>query len=657
MAPAARAARVPRKPLIGAAVTASILCLAPGFTAATAATAAAVHSHPAKPGRAHSTPGQPGAPAPAPAPPASPTGRQQAPGAQGEGGSQPQPSAQGRHKHRHDPRGGEGSTREGSATGSSGGGSGSGEAGAPEAQVPGAAQGGASAQRARRPRAHHNRPKESKRGLATPHAPAAPAAAAVAASAPAAVPAAVAPSVAPASSAAATPAVAATPAATAKPQASSGSPSRRSHARRRGAAPAPRATLAAPSAAGTVSVAATPTPAPAKRQPARHASPARSSESPLVKTVTRIINVVPPLMRVLIVGLIALALALAASSRLVALRARRLARQRQQLLEDVGLLQTALLPPLPARLGPVGTSAAYRPASGPGAGGDFYDVFALGDGQLAVIVGDVSGHGREALPHTTLVRFTLRAYLEAGLSPRAALQTAAPVLERQLGDSFATVVLATYNPRERVLVYACAGHPPPLVLGTDSIVPITVCSAPPIGVGHPTGTRQSTVSIPGSALACFYTDGVIEARVSGTLFGVDRLESVLAGLGAEATALTLLDRVAEECDRRPDDMAACLLRMEGQPAAPLVQVEELELDGRDLGGDRAERFLLAGGVHPAEVSAAVAATRRALTRHGRVVLEAHVGEEEPRIVVRPQNVATLQPPPSLEAATARGGSR
>src|ERR1700720_2515619 len=127
----------------------------------------------------------------------------------------------------------------------------------------------------------------------------------------------------------------------------------------------------------------------------------------------------------------------------------------------VGLLNDALLPVPPARLGPARPSVAYQPAAGPGAGRVFYDVFALQDGQLGIIVGDVSGHGRQALPHTALLRFTVRAYLEAGLSPRSAMQTAGAVLERQLGDAFATVVAATYHPRDRLLVYACAGHPPP----------------------------------------------------------------------------------------------------------------------------------------------------------------------------------------------------
>ncbi|HYM53873.1 MAG TPA: SpoIIE family protein phosphatase [Solirubrobacteraceae bacterium] len=453
---------------------------------------------------------------------------------------------------------------------------------------------------------------------------------------------------APSTPATVTPALAASPGAGGQLQSAGTGPSRRA-ARRRLRAPSPRpAPSAAPARRLAPAAVVQPARAPVARadgsRRAKAKAPDRPSPSPLVTTVTRIIDVVPPLVRILIGALVALALALGASSRLIARRARRLERQRRELLEDVGLLQAALLPTLPARLGPVGTSAAYAPASGPGAGGDFYDLFALGDGQLAVIVGDVSGHGRQALPHTTLLRFTLRAYLEAGLSPRGALQTAAPVLERQLGGSFATVALATYHPRDRLLVYACAGHPPPIVLGTGSIEPIVACSSPPIGAGMPTGTRQTVVSLPGASLACFFTDGLVEARVGDELFGVQRLRRTLAGLEPGATASALLDRVTEESDRRPDDMAACLLRIEGGADAPRVQVEELELDRREAAGDRVERFLLAGGVESQELGEVVRSARGAVKRHGGVVLELHLGDGSPEIVLRPSNVARLAPP-------------
>jgi hypothetical protein len=363
-----------------------------------------------------------------------------------------------------------------------------------------------------------------------------------------------------------------------------------------------------------------------------------------VRTITRIVSVVPTLVWTLIGVLLALASALAVRSRLAALRARRLEQQRGELLEDVGLLQAALLPLLPARLGPVGTTAAYRPADGPGAGGDFYDVFALEDGQLAVVVGDISGHGRQALPHTALVRFTLRAYLEAGLSPRAAVQTAGAVLERQLGGSFATVVVATYQPRERILTYACAGHPPPLVLGSQPIVPITVCSSPPIGAGMRTGTRQTVVSLPGRSQVCFHTDGVTEARVGGELFGAERLARTLAVLGPGTTASELLDRVAEETDARPDDMAACLLGVEGGAAAPVVLLEELELDHDGAASDRTEQFLRACRVPRREVAELMRSARVAAGRTGTVVLELRLADGPPVVALGRDNVALLHAP-------------
>jgi serine phosphatase RsbU (regulator of sigma subunit) len=381
----------------------------------------------------------------------------------------------------------------------------------------------------------------------------------------------------------------------------------------------------------------------ARRAPrSRARQPVPSRAPALVRTVTRIVGVVPLAVWILVGALLALALALAVRSRLSGLRNRRLEQQRGALLADVGLLQAALLPVPPARLGPVGTSAAYRPADGPGAGGDFYDVFALRDGHLAVIVGDVSGHGRTALPHTALVRFTLRAYLEAGLSPREALQTAGAVLEHQLGESFATVAAATYQPRERILTYACAGHPPPVVLGAGALAAVTACSAPPIGAGMRTGVRQTVVSLPGAASVCFYTDGLTEARVGSELFGADRLTSTLTALGPQPTAVALLDRVAEQTDRRPDDMAACLLSIAGDTAAPAVLVEQLELDEEGLDSGRPERFLLACGVAPGEVGPLLRSARAEARRAGAILLEvARAADGPPRVTLATDNVSSL----------------
>lgn len=364
---------------------------------------------------------------------------------------------------------------------------------------------------------------------------------------------------------------------------------------------------------------------------------------PVVRTITRIVSVVPSPLRVVIAALAALALALAARSRIAARATRRLEQQRRALLQDVGLLQAALLPRSPQRLGPVGASTAYRPANGPAAGGDFYDLFVLEDGRLAAIVGDISGHGRQALPHTALTRFTLRAYLEAGFSPRQALQTAGAALERQLGDSFATVAIATYQPRERRLTYACAGHPPPLVLGSTPYGAVTAASAPPIGAGMRTGTRQTVISLPGAATICLHTDGVTEARVGSQLYGAPRLTRALDELGPDASASDLLDRVAAQTDAQPDDMAACLLRLSGGEQPPRTLLEELQLDAAQAGSARTEQFLLACGVAAAQVPAVVSAARAEALRGGSALLEvrAREGAAGPEARVRPDNVAAI----------------
>jgi serine phosphatase RsbU (regulator of sigma subunit) len=232
----------------------------------------------------------------------------------------------------------------------------------------------------------------------------------------------------------------------------------------------------------------------------------------------------------------AMAMLSGAVSLFVGGRGRHLARETSMLVEDAGLLERALLPEVPERVGPLSASVAYRPADGPGAGGDFYDVFPLDSGRVAAMVGDVSGHGRAALERATLMHYTLRAYLEAGLAPRSALELANEVRADGSEGEFATALIAIYDAAQATLSYACAGHPPPIVLGPVAHEPVTVCSSPPIGLEMPTALRQTTIAFPAGSTACLYTDGVAEARSGGSLLGRERLAKLVEECGSQATA-------------------------------------------------------------------------------------------------------------------------
>jgi hypothetical protein len=312
--------------------------------------------------------------------------------------------------------------------------------------------------------------------------------------------------------------------------------------------------------------------------------------------VRDIVEVVPDSLKLALAALAAISLLLAGGYVASALRARSLARQRRELLGEVGLLQSALLPPVPAQLGALKTSVAYRPADGPAAGGDFYDALPLSGGRAGFILGDVSGHGRGALERTAFMRYTLRAYLEAGLEPRVALQVAGRVIGDRLNGDFATVLIAVHDPGSGSLTYASAGHPAPIVVGGNAFEPVNVAAAPPIGVGVPTGVRQTTVPLMPGTVACLYTDGLIEARTEDGLLGADRLEQMVTELGSEDTAADLLERVAGEAQATPDDMATCLLSPTAGVTTGGFRTEQLELSAKEARSTLVKRFLTECGV-------------------------------------------------------------
>jgi hypothetical protein len=323
---------------------------------------------------------------------------------------------------------------------------------------------------------------------------------------------------------------------------------------------------------------------------------------------------------ILLLALVAIGFAL--RSRRAGVRARRLESQRTGLLMDVDVMQATLVPVIPERVGALRVSVAYRPADGPAAGGDFYDIIELEQGNVALILGDVAGHGREALERAALMRYTLRAYIQTGLEPRAALALAGSVLADASAAHFATVVVGLYDSSSATLKYASAAHPAPISLGFRQPEPLTVCCSPPVGWDVPTGRRQTTIALtPGTGM-CFFSDGLIEARTAQGLLGREALAKIIAELETPVDAAALLDRVQADALATPDDMLACIIAPAAAvaPVRRRAHIEELEIDAESVDEARVGPFLLACGVPEERITAAVTGAQQLAETSGTALL-------------------------------------
>jgi serine phosphatase RsbU (regulator of sigma subunit) len=269
--------------------------------------------------------------------------------------------------------------------------------------------------------------------------------------------------------------------------------------------------------------------------------------------LVKLVKELPTALLFALLAFAVIAAAMALNAYLQSRRVRSLAGQRAALVSDVGVLQAALLPSVPERVGDLDVSVAYRPAQGLAAGGDFFDVFSTSPDTTGIIVGDVSGHGRESLIHAALVRYTLRTLMGEGHPLPEVLARADRYLTGELGDGYATVVICSYDQATSELTWAKAGHEPPMVAGEPDRQEE---SATPLGFGFGgTWPRFSRVLAPGERV-CLFTDGLTEARRQGEQLGRAHLRSLLdRGLNAQAL-LTQIESDADECT---DDLAAVVI--------------------------------------------------------------------------------------------------
>lgn len=232
-------------------------------------------------------------------------------------------------------------------------------------------------------------------------------------------------------------------------------------------------------------------------------------------------------------------------------------------------LQRSLLPSSMPTVPGLDVGVVYEAAGEDStAGGDFYDVFAVGGGRWCFVVGDVCGTGAEAAAVTGLARHTIRALARAGFPTDAILERLnAAILDEGARSRFITLVCGTLQPevgRVRMSL-VCAGHPPPFVVRSGGAVEQVGRPQPLLGVlEHVAYTVDDHVLERGDLLVAV-TDGVLERREGTRMLGEDGLAAELAHsrLLPAQTVAERIRRIVVDFAEQPqrDDMAILVIRV------------------------------------------------------------------------------------------------
>jgi serine phosphatase RsbU (regulator of sigma subunit) len=222
-------------------------------------------------------------------------------------------------------------------------------------------------------------------------------------------------------------------------------------------------------------------------------------------------------------------------------------------------LQRALLPQELPVLPAVTAAAQYLPAGqGMDVGGDWYDVIPLSADRVALVIGDVMGHG---LPEAVIMgrlRTAVQTLSDLEMPPDEILSRLNDLVNGLGDDSFATCLYAIYDPTTATCSVARAGHPPLAIVCPDGRVSFAKGNGdPPLGVADPP-FEVVDLPVPEDGLIVLYTDGLIESAERDVDSGMSRLAELLHSHHAQDLD-QLCDSLSEAlmpADRqRPDDAA------------------------------------------------------------------------------------------------------
>ncbi|MGZ8694467.1 MAG: SpoIIE family protein phosphatase [Gaiellaceae bacterium] len=221
----------------------------------------------------------------------------------------------------------------------------------------------------------------------------------------------------------------------------------------------------------------------------------------------------------------------------------RLYQQQQHFLES---MQQALLPHSLPEVSGLELARAYESSARLEVGGDVYDFLALDERRLAVVLGDVTGHGVDAAADMAMAKYVFRSLVRKHPEPGDLLAAVNEVVGGEIAlGKFITMVAVLADGATGVLRCASAGHPPPRLVRASRVEPL---DAGGLALGISPDERYEEVSAtlaPGDAVV-LYTDGVIEARCGSEFYGVERLDVVLAA-NAGASAEELAAAVLADC--------------------------------------------------------------------------------------------------------------